>query len=37
VLNTEVFANSGMPMSEVRSVVDAIARLRSQAGDFDAD
>jgi len=37
VLNTEVFANSGMPMSEVRSVVDAIARLRSQAGDFEAD
>jgi DNA-binding MarR family transcriptional regulator len=34
VLNTEVFATSGLPSSEVRAVVDAIARLRAQSGDF---
>ena len=34
VLNTEVFTNAQMPLSETRAVVDAIARLRAQAGDY---
>jgi DNA-binding MarR family transcriptional regulator len=35
VLNTEVFAESGMSGGEIRSVVDAIAGLRARAGDFE--
>lgn len=37
VLNTEVFAEAGRPASEVRAVIDAITRLRAQAGDFETD
>lgn len=36
-LNRDVFGQSGMSPTEIRSIVDALAGLRSRAGDFGAD
>jgi DNA-binding MarR family transcriptional regulator len=35
VLNTEVFADTGLDAGAIRGVIDSLATLRSRAGDFD--
>jgi DNA-binding MarR family transcriptional regulator len=37
VLNSDVFGAIEIPVGGIRSVVDAIARLRAEAGDFATD